>query len=80
VFDSDLDPAAVTGTVTVSTPDGKPVAATVTYQAATRTLSIRADLTGITGTALNIAIGKGLKDVRDRSYAGLSPVAVILAA
>jgi hypothetical protein len=60
-FDSDLDPGGIPAAITLTTADNSPVASTASYDAATRTVTVRP--TSPTSQPLLVVIGTGLRDV-----------------
>jgi hypothetical protein len=69
-FDSDLDPDSVPTAIGLSTADGRTFPGTASYDAATRTVTLRA--ASATTTSVVVRVDTGLRDVRgQRAAAGL---------
>jgi hypothetical protein len=77
VFDADLNAATVPGALTLTTSAGQPVPATVSYDAAHRTATVRPASDSGPATVM-VAIGTGLRDIDGHPYAGGSPIAADL--
>ena len=77
VFDADLDAATVPGALTLTTAAGQPIPATVSYDAARRTATVR-PVSGSGPATVMVAIGAGLRDIDGHAYAGGAPIAADL--
>jgi hypothetical protein len=68
-FDSDLDPASVAAAVRLSAPGGAQIGSTATYDAATRTVTLRP---ASPAARVLVRISAGLRDINGRNMsAGL---------
>jgi endonuclease YncB( thermonuclease family) len=75
-FDSDLDPDSVPAAIGLSTADGKAVPGTASYDATTRTVTVRPD--SAPATAAVVLVDTGLRDVRGQRPAADLRIAVSL--
>jgi len=73
VFDGDLNAATVPGALTLTTSAGRSIPATVSYDAAHRSVTVRPVSVGGPAT-VTVAIGTSLHDVDGHPFSGGSPI------